>query len=221
MPLRIESYGPEALMVRHSDPGDTLAFARGQALTRHLLEERTPQGLLEVTPGFNTVLLLFAPGSCPEPTSLVESLTAVARGAKAPGKPERVVEIPVVYDGPDLERVATHAKLKIEKVIALHAAGEYRVHLLGFSPGFPYLAGLDKRLHVPRLDTPRPRVPAGSVGIGGEHTGIYPIATAGGWNLVGRTSTPLLFPDRAVPGSRDAFLLQPGDGVRFVPVPAN
>lgn len=217
MPLRIDAYGPDALLVRHSEPGDALAFARGQTLERHL-EERTPIGLLEVTSGFETLLLEFLPGSRPDPAALAEALTAVAKAAKAAPKPSRVVEIPVLYDGPDLERIAEHTKLKVDKVIQLHLAGEYRVHLLGFSPGFPYLGGLDKRLRVPRLDTPRPRVAAGSVGIGGEHTGVYPVATAGGWNLLGRTSTPLLAPERAVPGSREAFLLQPGDGVRFVRV---
>jgi KipI family sensor histidine kinase inhibitor len=108
----------------------------------------------------------------------------------------------------------------VEAVVRLHAGGQYRVHLLGFAPGFPYLAGLDRRLRVARLATPRSQVPAGSVAIGGEHTGIYPVATAGGWNLIGRTGARLIDPVRAAAGASDAFLLQPGDGVRFVAVAA-
>jgi KipI family sensor histidine kinase inhibitor len=215
--LRIDNFGPDALLVRYAAQGDALAFARGRALLRHVTTH-PPTGLAEVTPGFTTLLLEFGSGARPDPKSLEKVFEAVVGGAKEEPGPERTVDVPVVYDGPDLGRVAETAGMTVEQVIELHVAGEYRVHLLGFSPGFAYLGGLDRRLHTPRLGTPRLKVPAGAVAIGGEHTGIYPVATAGGWNLVGRTDLALLDPARAAMGSPEAFGLLPGDGVRFIRV---
>jgi KipI family sensor histidine kinase inhibitor len=128
------------------------------------------------------------------------------------------VEVPVCYGGdlgPDLEEVARAVALPPEEVVARHAAPVYRVHLLGFTPGFPYLGGMDPRLSCPRLPTPRLRVVAGSVGIAGAQTGVYPVESPGGWRLVGRTPLALFDPS---PGARRPFLLAPGDGLRFVPV---
>jgi KipI family sensor histidine kinase inhibitor len=135
-----------------------------------------------------------------------------------PPSPEApIVEIPVCYEGednaPDLADVARRAGLGIEETIRRHAEPVYRVRFLGFMPGFPYLDGLDPALAAPRLDTPRTRVPAGSVAIGGIHAGIYPFATPGGWRIVGRTPLRLYDP------VRDArALLGIGDRVRFVPI---
>ena len=215
--LRIDSFGPDALLVRYAAQGDASAFARGRALLRHVTMH-PPAGLSEATPGFTTLLLEFASGTRPDPKCLGDALEGVVRGAREEPGPERTVEVPVVYDGMDLGRVAESAGMTVEQVIEMHSAGQYRVHLLGFSPGFAYLGGLDRRLHTPRLETPRPRVPPGSVAIGGEHTGVYPVATAGGWNLIGRTDLGLLDPARAAMGSPEAFGLLPGDGVRFVRV---
>jgi inhibitor of KinA len=124
-----------------------------------------------------------------------------------------LIEIPVCYDrefAPDLATVSQHCSLTEEQVIATHADGDYFVYFLGFSPGFAYLGGLASPLHVPRLVTPRKQVSAGSVGIGGPQTGIYPNASPGGWQLIGRT--PLRMFDAA---TEPPSLLQPGDGVRF------
>ena len=124
-----------------------------------------------------------------------------------------LVEIPVCYDGefgPDLGEVAEHAKLAQAEVIALHTASEYHVAMLGFAPGFPYLLGLDARLHAPRRASPRTRVPAGSVAIGGAQTGIYPRELPGGWRLIGRTPLTLFDAQRDPPA-----LLAPGQRVRF------
>ena len=115
-------------------------------------------------------------------------------------------------DGPDLEAVAAHAGLSAGETIERHAAGEYVVAFVGFSPGFPYLLGLDPALATPRLESPRVRVPPGSVGIGGPWTGVYPGATPGGWHLIGRTDVELFDPLRDPPA-----LLAPGDRVRFLP----
>lgn len=215
--VRIDTFGPDALLVRFAVQGDVAAFSRARALLRQV-ESHPPAGLIEVTPGFTTLLLEFEAGMRPDPQLLSVLFDGVVRAAPPAPPPERVLELPVVYDGPDLPRVAEVSGLGVDEVIALHAGAEYRVHLLGFAPGFSYLGGLDRRLFTPRLDTPRPRVPAGSVAIGGEHTGIYPVATAGGWNLIGRTDVPLLDAARAAMGSPEAFGLRPGDGVRFVPV---
>lgn len=218
MDLRIDPYGPDALLVRHTPQGHDAAFGRGQALQRHL-EQHPPVGLIEVTHGFSTALLEFVPGTRPDPRWLSVVLNGALRGVKSAPAPERTLEIPVIYDGQDLPVVARKARLSVKEVIALHSAATYRVALLGFAPGFPYLTGLDRRLHTPRLETPRTSVPPGAVAIGGEHTGIYPASTAGGWNLIGRTPLNLVDTTLARTADPKAFLLQPGDAVRFVAIP--
>lgn len=127
--------------------------------------------------------------------------------------PGALVEIPVRYEGPDLDEVARAAGLTRAEVIARHAEAEYRVALLGFVPGFAYLSGLDPALALPRRATPRPRVPAGSVAIGGSQTGVYPATTPGGWHLIGQTDCSMFDPTRRPPS-----LLSVGDRVRFMPV---
>ena len=132
--------------------------------------------------------------------------------------PYHVVEIPVCYGGSygeDLKDVAAHAGLTEEEVIKLHSSVDYNIYMLGFLPGFPYLGGLDPKLFTPRLDNPRTKIPEGSVGIGGEQTGIYPLESPGGWRLIGRTPLKLYDPDREQP-----FLYQAGDYIRFVPITA-
>ncbi|HLC20872.1 MAG TPA: 5-oxoprolinase subunit PxpB [Candidatus Methylomirabilis sp.] len=129
----------------------------------------------------------------------------------------RVVEVPTVYGseyGPDLEFVARHTGLSQDVVIRLHTEPLYHVHMLGFTAGFPYLGGLSERLSVPRLHTPRLKVPAGSVGIAGTQTGVYPLESPGGWRIIGRTSLCLFDPSRQIPTP-----ILPGDNVRFVQIP--
>lgn len=128
----------------------------------------------------------------------------------------RLVKLPVCYGGewgPDLEEVSRHCRLAPEEVIALHSGADYTIYMIGFAPGFPYMGGLPERLATPRRETPRVRVAAGSVGIGGGQTGVYPLETPGGWQLIGRTPLSLFRPDREPP-----VLLAAGDRVRFVPV---
>ena len=137
--------------------------------------------------------------------------------AEVPAAP-RTIEIPVCYGGefgPDLAAVAEHCRLEPAEVIARHSAAEYLVYFLGFAPGFPYLGGMDAALATPRLPAPRTRVPAGSVAIGGAQTGVYPVATPGGWHLIGRTPVRLFDA-----GRREPALVRIGDQVRFVPVDA-
>lgn len=169
----------------------------------------------DVVPGMNNLTLLFDPLAA-DPQQLSEHLRMAweSSAAAVNRKSGKKVEIPVVYggdSGPDLEQVAHYANLSPDEVIRRHTATEYIVYFIGFQPGFPYLGGLDPQLHVPRRSAPRLMVPAGSVGIGGSQTGIYPAPSPGGWQLIGRSSLQLFDPDQNPP-----TLLQPGDCVCFV-----
>ncbi len=181
-------------------------------LAQHL---RSHAGVCEVVPGMNNLTVELDPAA-PDLENLLNVLRAAWSRSDAVTVDSRRIEVPVRYggpDGPDLDEVARHAGLSPEEVIRLHSAGEYTVYFLGFLPGFAYLGGMDRRLATPRRQQPRLTVPAGSVGIGGEQTGIYPSASPGGWQLIGRTSLPLFDPARDPPS-----LLLPGDSVRFVNV---
>lgn len=170
-------------------------------------------GVVETVPAFASLLIFYDP--------LVTEYDAVAAAvqklAQVPGSDTaaeegRLVEIPVCYGGtfgPDLPFVAEHAGLMEKEVIELHAGREYRIYMLGFLPGFPYLGGLDERLFTLRLASPRTAIPAGSVGIGGEQTGVYPIASPGGWQLIGRTPLKLFDP------SVGRLPYAAGDRIRF------
>jgi inhibitor of KinA len=165
----------------------------------------------DVVPGARSLLVILRPGAEP-PASVTDLLDRESWSADA--AEGRTFEIPVRYggfDGPDLASVARVAGLTEEGVIRAHCEPVYVVGFIGFSPGFPYLLGMNERLATPRLDSPRPRVEPGSVGIGGTYTGVYPGATPGGWRLIGRTDVELFDHDRNPPS-----LLKPGDRVRFV-----
>lgn len=128
----------------------------------------------------------------------------------------RIFQIPVCYEGefaPDMEDVCRLTGLSREQVIALHSSVDYLIYMLGFLPGFPYLGGMDPRLEVPRLDSPRTRIPAGAVGIGGKQTGVYPLASPGGWRLIGRTPAVIYDPNREKP-----IVYEAGDYIRFCPI---
>ena len=138
---------------------------------------------------------------------------AVRDAAPAREGDGRLVEVPTTYDGEDLERVGRHWDMTRDEVVATHTGTDFVVAFCGFAPGFAYLTGLPAELHVPRLDSPRPRVPAGSVGVAGEFTGVYPRASPGGWLLLGRTDLVLWDTDADPPA-----LLGPGTRVRFTEV---
>jgi KipI family sensor histidine kinase inhibitor len=168
--------------------------------------------VLEVVPGMNNLTLVFDPLEADREALAGELLKAWNAVSGTP-EPGREVEIPVQYGGefgPDLQAVADHTGFSVSEVVQRHSDGEYVVFFLGFQPGFAYMGGLDAALHTPRRASPRLEVPAGSVGIGGEQTGIYPATSPGGWQLIGRTELPLF--DGTL---RPPTLLQPGDRVRF------
>lgn len=210
----LQRFGPDAWLLRFANRADEAAFVLARRLVAGL-ERQPPAGLTEFVPAFTTLLLRFGAGAIPGAASLKATCETWLSGAVLAGQ-DRLIELPVHYDGPDLGRVAEHAGMEPREVIARHSGATYRVHCLGFAPGFPYLGGLDSRLHTPRLASPRPRVPAGSVAIGGEHTGIYSIASPGGWNLIGATPATLFDPRAA--SLETMFRLRAGDRVRFLPV---
>lgn len=224
--VAVERLGEDALLLRLGDGIDAATNARVHALAARIAASRPPW-LHDVVPAYASLALFVDGDAFPaDHDPLAEAgrwLDAAASDLAAQGAADAidardrcVVEIPVRYggdDGPDLDAVAAHAGLSADDVIALHCAGEYRVAMLGFAPGFPYLLGMDPRLATPRLATPRARVAAGSVGIGGAQTGIYPRGGPGGWRLIGRTSMTLFDAAREPPAA-----LAPGDRVRFVAV---
>jgi inhibitor of KinA len=214
--MRFLTQGEGGLVIELGDGIDPVVNARLHLLAR-AIAERLGGDVDELVPSYRSLLVLHDPVRVPR-ERLVEEIRAIAGEVEtaAPPRPARVVRIPTRYGGihgPDLADVARLTGLPEGEVVRRHAAPVYPVLFLGFTPGFPYLGGLDPALATPRLDTPRTRLPAGSVAIGGVQTGIYPVESPGGWRIVGRTPLRLFDPRREAP-----FLLAPGDGLRFVPV---
>ncbi|WP_028583142.1 5-oxoprolinase subunit PxpB [Desulfogranum mediterraneum] len=181
-----------------------------------VLERTRLQGVVEIIPGYRSLAVIYDPLQT-KPETLRQALLALYDELEHTALPEaRVVELPVCYGGEfgeDLARVAAHNRLSPAEVVAIHSAPLYPVYMIGFTPGFPYLGGLSEKIHTPRLATPRTLVPAGSVGIANSQTGIYPIASPGGWQLIGRCPCPLFDPGHDRP-----FLLKAGDLLRFSPI---
>ncbi|MGD9819005.1 MAG: 5-oxoprolinase subunit PxpB [Desulfomonilaceae bacterium] len=177
------------------------------------LDQNKPDGLLEIVPAYNSILVTYRPDilSTELLIDLIESVYSEPKSFRS--LRPRIVEIPVLYGGefgPDIEFVANCNGLTVEEVVTIHSSTEYFVCLLGFTPGFAYLAGMSEQLHAPRLNTPRDIVTAGSVGIATNQTGIYPIDVAGGWRIIGRTPLKLFDPLNAEP-----FIYKTGDSLRF------
>ncbi len=205
--------GDSALLVRFGEQMDAAANRRVHALTQRLRHQPL-MGVGEAVPGYITLLIHYDPLLLTYDQILAWVREQAAQAQSGTGAAPRCVEIPVVYGGeagPDLPFVALHTGLSADEVIRRHTAPTYTVFFIGFTPGFPYLGGMDASLTTPRLETPRARVPAGSVGIAGPQTGVYPLESPGGWRIIGRTQLPL-FDLAAQPPS----LLSPGDEVRFV-----
>jgi len=225
--MEIIPLGDSALVVRVREqfedaPDETLDEVRR---VFQLLQRAAIPGVIELALAYTGVAVFFDPAAILKTnraaTGAFESLgtrinSAVA-GVGARGRAKRknspVIEIPVCYDrefAPDLDDVAQHAEISAQEVVDLHSTSEYRVACIGFVPGFTFLAGLPGNLGTPRRDVPRKEIPPGSVGIGGMQTGIYPLRSPGGWNLIGRTPLKLFDPSKNPP-----TLLHPGDRVRF------
>ena len=193
--------------------GDQISMASNGAVTRLTRALGGARGILNLHPAYASVLVDFDPRL--RTHEQIEALVreCLAAPDRAPTEKARTIEIPVQYggeSGPDLEDVARHAGLTAERVVELFGAAEYLVYFVGFSTCFPYLGGLPPELATPRLSAPRKNVPAGSVAIGGAQAGVYPLASPGGWRLLGRTSLRLFDPQGSPPP-----LLRMGDRVRF------
>jgi len=217
---RIEFLGDCSLLVRFGDAPDAAINQRVHACAA-ALHRQAPGWLVDITPSFASLALHLDPSRIDGDDPLAAARewlegSLVQVPMDAPRSQGRRVDIPVQYGGehgPDLADVAAHAGISIDAAIERHAGADYLVAMLGFAPGFPYLLGLHASLAMPRLSTPRQRVAAGSVGIGGAQTGIYPNAGPGGWRLIGRTPLRLFDALREPPS-----LLMPGDSVRFVAI---
>jgi inhibitor of KinA len=209
----IEPLGEAALQVTLGDEIGISTSAAVLGLRCAVLEANLP-GVTDCIPAYTSLLVRYDP-TWAEVNILIHTLAELCANKPAADTLQgRLVEIPVIYGGefgPDLADVAANAGKTVGDVIRLHAAGDYTVAFLGFLPGFPYMIGLDPRLACPRLATPRQIVTAGSVGIAGGQTGIYPLDSPGGWRIIGRTTLRLFDHTRGQPE-----LLRPGDRVRFV-----
>jgi len=224
--MKITPLGDSALTVRVDDrfkdaPEKTLKEVLN--VVRRLEDAHIP-GVIELAPAYTTVGVFFDPirviNCAVEPGSVVEWITQKICEGLAHGKRKqggravaRVVEVPVCYDPEfalDLDHVAQHAQMSPKEVVDLHRATDYLVNCIGFTPGFPYLAGLPEKLATPRHATPRKEIAAGSVAIGGRQSGIYPLRSPGGWNVIGRTPLRLFDPQTNPPA-----LLRAGDRLRF------
>jgi inhibitor of KinA len=218
---RIVPLGDRCLVVEFEQRVDAGINRKARALANALLAQ-PPHGVVDVVPTFCTVAVFYRPEQfAPEPspfTQLRLMIEAVLEaGVASPEGQERTVRVPVCYGGqhgPDLDEVAAACGMAVDEVVRAHIASEHVVFMLGFSPGFPYIGGLDPRLSLPRRATPRTRIPAGTVAIARDQTAIYSLETPGGWNMIGRTPMKLFDP-LADPPCR----LQPGDHIRFFPIP--
>ena len=209
--IRFYMLGEQAAVLELSPPVSLEAQQKIWGLARRLT---SLEQVREVVPGMNNLTVIFH--DIPDDAStLLLQLNNWWDDSDAEVPLSRTVDIPVVYGkeaGPDLQELARHCQLSASQVVELHSSVLYTVYCIGFQPGFPYLAGLDPKIHCPRRAEPRVAVAAGSVGIGGSQTGIYPLVAPGGWQLIGRTTLSLFMPQRTPP-----VLLAPGDRVRLVP----
>lgn len=181
-----------------------------------VLEDAGLHGIVSINTTYRSLLIEYDPLQLPYP-KLLEALQGLeSRLLSIDLPPARVLEVPTLYGGefgPDLDFVAEHAGMSREEIVRIHHTTEYLVYMLGFTPGFAYLGGMDTAIETPRLKTPRGKIPGGSVGIAGKQTGIYAIDSPGGWQLIGRTPIRLYDPNRQPP-----ILHQTGDYIRFVPI---
>lgn len=211
----ISPIGDSALLIELDEKITPEINARIHSLG-YRVQKNPAAGIREWVPGYSSLLLIYDPleNSFAEIERWILDFLENSSGEIDQSNKEII--IPVHYggeNGPDLDFVAAFHHISTEEVVRRHTGGVYRVGMMGFTPGFPYLMGLDPSIATPRLDTPRVQVPAGSVGIAGEQTGVYPLESPGGWQIIGRTEK-ILFD----PGIAPHFLLSPGDTVRFVPL---
>ncbi len=213
--IRILPAGDSALAVEFGNTIDPDINDQVHALAQKLTEANLP-GILELVPTFRSLLIHYNP-SLMTYSSLAETVQQLEKAAVSTKTArKRILEIPCCYGshfGPDLADMEQYTGLSRDEIIERHSSVDYKVYMLGFLPGFVYLGGLDKKLEMPRLATPRVKIPQGAVGIGGSQTGVYPLESPGGWRLIGGTPVDFYDPDREEP-----VLCHAGDYIRFVPI---
>lgn len=174
------------------------------------------KGINEMIPTYRSLLIHYNPIEI-ELDNLIERLMEIENTLDSIDLPKpRIIEIPTIYGGEfgeDLNFVSEHNGISVDEVIKIHSSVDYLIYMLGFTPGFPYLGGMSEKIETPRLKVPRTKIPAGSVGIAGKQTGIYPIESPGGWQLIGKTPIKLYDPKSQIP-----IILQAGDYIRFIPI---
>jgi KipI family sensor histidine kinase inhibitor len=207
--MTVRPFGDRAFLIELEQRIDPSIIDAARAIA-DAWEQR---GIGDAIPAYASVVLLFDPVhmSWPEAAREAKALAA-APPRPAAASAGRLIEIPTAYDGPDLAETAARSNLSPAELVALHSGREYRAFFLGFMPGLAYSGMLDPRIDAPRLASPRPRVPAGSVGVANGQTVVYPVDSPGGWRLIGRTELAVFDPARD-----PAALIRPGDRLRFVP----
>lgn len=213
--VKISTAGDSALLIEFGQEISPEINARITAFV-HLLKAQHIEGVQDMIPAFTSLLINYDPRVVNYKTLTKRLQKLLKLDVNEEASTSRVFEIPVCYGGeygPDIENIAKNTGLTEEEVIKIHSSKDYLIYMLGFLPGFSYLGGLDERIHTPRLANPRIRIPAGSVGIGGSQTGIYPLDSPGGWQLLGLTPVKTYDPERENP-----ILFEAGDYIRFVPV---
>ncbi|AIE58998.1 5-oxoprolinase subunit PxpB [Bacillus methanolicus] len=227
MEYRLHPLGDNAVIIELGEDINLETQQKVKMITS-FLDKTPPEWMIEYIPSFTTVTIFYDPvkisyqHNCDNlpydfVCSQLQQLLAELKDDKT--ITPRLVEIPVCYGGefgPDLEYVAAFNGLTTEEVIHIHSSGDYLVYMIGFAPGFPYIGGMSEKIATPRRETPRLKIPSGSVGIAGKQTGVYPIETPGGWQLIGRTPLKLFRPDEEPPS-----LLMAGDKIKFVPISYN
>jgi inhibitor of KinA len=207
--------GDRAMVVQFGDTIDEKTNRQVQLLAKWI-ETQGTEGVQEVLPTFRSLTIFYDPAKISYHTLKTTLKHADVSEEDGGHMEKRIVEIPCCYGGsfgedlPDMEKLTG---LSSKEIIQIHSGTDYLVYMLGFLPGFVYLGGLDERIHAPRLTTPRVKIPAGAVGIGGSQTGVYPLESPGGWRLIGSTPIRMYDPDREEP-----FLCNAGDYIRFCPI---
>lgn len=215
MEFSIQPLGDTGIIIQF---GTEISRAIYQQIRQYVyrLEQIRIEGIVEWVPAYTTLAVFYRPNIISY-DELSQKLLKIGEKIESMPVPDPIViEIPTLYGkeaGPDIQFVAETNGLSEEEVVKIHSSSDYLIYMIGFVPGFPYLGGMDKRIAAPRKKTPRSRIPAGSIGIAGEQTGIYPLETPGGWQIIGRTPVKLYDPQK-----QDPTLLKAGDYIRFVPI---
>ncbi|AXI38508.1 allophanate hydrolase [Bacillaceae bacterium ZC4] len=215
MEFSIQPLGDTGIIIQF---GTEISEAIYQQIRQYVycLEQSCIEGIVEWVPAYTTLAVFYRPNIISY-DELSQKLLKIGEKIESMPVPDPIViEIPTLYGkeaGPDIQFVAETNGLSEEEVVKIHSSSDYLIYMIGFVPGFPYLGGMDKRIAAPRKKTPRSRIPAGSIGIAGEQTGIYPLETPGGWQIIGRTPVKLYDPQK-----QDPILLKAGDYIRFVPI---